>query len=180
MILLTERLKIVELDISDVEEIHKMHLMHEVARYNTIGIPKDISETQSYLQPGIDDQRNEIRSIYNWFIRSKDKGEFIGEMGMSLAPERFKMAEIHYSLVPHQWGNGYALEAVKRIITFGFEELGLHRIQAGVATENLRSIKLLEKAGMPREGLKRKILPIRGEWKDNYHCAILEDDERGY
>ena len=35
-------------------------------------------------------------------------------------------------------------------------------------------------AGMTREGLRRKILPIRGEWKDNYHYAIVEDDPRDY
>jgi hypothetical protein len=35
-------------------------------------------------------------------------------------------------------------------------------------------------AGMTREGLRRKILPIRGEWKDNYHYAIVEDDLRDY
>jgi RimJ/RimL family protein N-acetyltransferase len=56
----------------------------------------------------------------------------------------------------------------------------LHKVEAGVQTENVRSIKVLEKAGMTKEGLRRKILPIRGEWKDNYHCAILEDDPRGF
>ncbi|MDR1201453.1 MAG: GNAT family N-acetyltransferase [Tannerellaceae bacterium] len=50
--------------------------------------------------------------------------------------------------------------------------------EAGVATENIRSIKVLEKSGMIREGLRRKILPIRGEWKDNYHYAIVENDPR--
>jgi len=52
----------------------------------------------------------------------------------------------------------------------------LHRIEAGVATQNLNSIKLLEKVGMTREGMYRKILPIRGEWVDNYSYAILEED----
>jgi len=54
------------------------------------------------------------------------------------------------------------------------EKFNLHKVEAGVATENHRSIRVLEKAGMTREGLRRKILPIRGEWKDNYHYAIVE------
>jgi len=45
-----------------------------------------------------------------------------------------------------------------------------------VATQNLNSIKLLEKVGMTREGMHRKILPIRGGWIDNYSYAILEED----
>ena len=55
-------------------------------------------------------------------------------------------------------------------------DLSLHRITAGVATENSNSIKLLERIGMLREGRHRKILPIRGEWWDNYQYAILEED----
>ncbi len=53
-------------------------------------------------------------------------------------------------------------------------------MEAGVASENTRSIRVLEKIGMTKEGLRRKILPIRGEWKDNYHFAIVEDDLRDY
>ena len=86
------------------------------------------------------------------------------------------MCEFYYKFFPEYWGNGFATETVKRIIQFGFEDCKLHRIEAGVATQNLASIKVLEKAGMKCEGIRRKILPIRGEWKDNYHFAILEDD----
>ena len=79
--------------------------------------------------------------------------------------------------MPTHWGNGYATEISKRLIKFGFEYLKLHRIEAGVATGHLKSIKILEKVGMKREGIRRKILPIRGEWKDNFHYAVVEDDE---
>jgi RimJ/RimL family protein N-acetyltransferase len=95
---------------------------------------------------------------------------------MTLTADRFKMAEIWYNLMPAHWGRGFATEVARRLIRFGFETLRLHRIEAGVATGNKRSIKVLEKAGMTIEGIRRKILPIRGEWVDNYHYAILEDD----
>ncbi len=61
-------------------------------------------------------------------------------------------------------------------MNFGFNDLKLHRIEAGCAVENIASSKVLEKVGMTKEGIKRKILPIRGEWKDNYFYAILEED----
>ncbi|MEL7219689.1 MAG: GNAT family protein [Bacteroidota bacterium] len=77
---------------------------------------------------------------------------------------------------PNHWGSGYATEAVQAILAFGFEQLQLHRIEAGVATANIASIKVLERVGMLREGLCRKILPIRGEWYDNYMYAMLEED----
>ena len=82
--------------------------------------------------------------------------------------------------MPKYWGKGYATEVAKGLIKVGFEEFKLHRVEAGVATDNVPSIRVLEKCGMIREGLRRKILPIRGEWKDNYHYAIIEDDSRDY
>ena len=63
-------------------------------------------------------------------------------------------------------------------LDYGFETLKLHRIEAGTAVGNDRSIRVLERIGMKREGIRRKILPIRGEWVDNYHYAILDDDPR--
>lgn len=97
---------------------------------------------------------------------------------MSLSANRFRLGEIFYNLDPKYWGKGYATETVKRVIRFGFVELRLHKVEAGVATGNTRSVRVLEKAGMTREGLRRKVLPIRGQWKDNYHYAIVEDDPR--
>ena len=62
----------------------------------------------------------------------------------------------------------------------GFDDFDLQKVEAGVATENIKSIRVLEKTGMTREGLRRKILPIRGEWKDNFHYAIVRTDKRDY
>ena len=118
----------------------------------------------------------ENRKSYTWKIIKKDTNEFIGVAGINLSANRFKLGEIHYGLLPEFWGNGFATEVAQMLIKTGFEHFRLHKVEAGVATENLRSIKVLEKSGMTREGLRRKILPIRGEWKDNYHYAIVEDD----
>jgi len=105
---------------------------------------------------------------------------FIGVAGFSLSNNKFKLGEIYYKLDPAYWGKGYATELAKRLVVLGFDTLGLHKVEAGVATENTKSVKVLEKIGMTREGLRRKILPIRGDWKDNFHYAIVEDDPRDY
>ena len=57
---------------------------------------------------------------------------------------------------------------------FGFHTLKLHRIHAGCAVDNIGSIKVLEKAGMQREGRARQTLPLIDGWSDNYNYAILE------
>ena len=98
--------------------------------------------------------------------------------GLNLASQKFKSGEIWYKLHPNYWGKGYATEALNRALDFGFDELKLHRIQAGCAVENIGSIRVLEKVGMTREGHKRKILPLKSGWSDNYHYALLETDDR--
>ncbi len=172
----TNRLVIQEVTWDDLDDIFILESSPEIDEFNTLGIPDNKNVTREYLRPFIGDQKAEVRKKYCWTIRLQTTGEFIGLSGMTVTADRFKMGEIWYNLMPTHWGNGYATEVAKRLIRFGFEMLNLHRIEAGVATENKRSIKVLEKAGMSIEGIRRKILPIRGDWVDNYHYAILESD----
>jgi len=172
----TPRLALIEISNQDLESIHKLHSLLEVDEFNTLGIPKNRDETKSIIQKDIDDQGKSPRSRFCWKIILKENNKFIGLAGMFLSNDRFKMAEFYYKFFPEFWGCGYATETAKRLIELGFNDFKLHRIEAGVATQNLASIKVLEKAGMTNEGIRRKILPIRGEWKDNFQFAILEDD----
>jgi len=174
----SDRLSFREITWDDLENIYALHRMSEIDEYNTLGIPKDIEETREVIRPSIEDQKNPKRKLFCWAIRHKKSKGFIGLAGLTLSAERFRMGEIYYNLAPDFWRAGLGTETAKALIAFGFETLKLHRINAGVATQNKRSIKLLEKVGMVREALHRKILPIRGEWIDNYEYAILEDDPR--
>lgn len=176
----SERLILKEFTWDDLGNIHRLHSSPDVDRYNTLGIPKSINDTKEVLRSVIEDKRNHIRKKISWSLFLKQTGEFIGEAGISLSANRFKLGEIYYNLLPGFWGAGYGTETARTLVNFGFSRLGLHKVEAGVATENTSSVKVLEKAGMTREGLRRKILPIRGEWKDNYHYAIVEDDSRDY
>ena len=176
MEIFSERLMLVPLSSKDIPDIHRMNCFEEVARYNTIGIPKNMEATAELLNDAINGDRSTLPYKLGWTIRTKSEQHFLGEMGMRLSSKKYNSAEIHYSLLPSEWGKGYASEAASALILWGFDHLKLHRITAGVATANERSIKLLEKIGMTKEGLCRQILPIRGEWVDNYQYAILASD----
>ncbi len=180
MELSSERLKLIEIGWEDVEDIHKLHSVPEVDEFNTLGIPADIEETKEIIRPVIENQDAEIQKLYMWKVIELYSGSFIGVAGLTLSANKFKLGEIYYKLHPSFWGRGYATEVAKRLIKSGFEDFNLHKVEAGVATGNVASIRVLEKTGMMREGLRRKILPIRGEWVDNYHYAIVEDDPRDY
>lgn len=174
------RLLLYELSENDLQAIHELNSFPEVDEFNTLGIPENKKVTQQYLDKLIKAQHVIPRASYNWKISSKNNHQFLGMAGLNVSNDRFLLGEIYYNLHPDYWGKGFATETAQTIIKFGFETLKLHKIEAGVQTENLKSIHVLEKLGMTREGLRRKILPIRGIWKDNYHYAILEDDLRNY
>ena len=170
------RLRLQLVTLNDLDAIYKMQCNEQVAKYNTIGIPDDIEFTKTLIVNAISDVATYGKTNFWWAIFLIENNQFIGEAGLNLSITKYKSGEIFYSLIPQYWENGYATEAVEAILAYAFVDLSLHRISAGVATENVRSIKLLEKVGMRREGKLRKILPIRGEWWDNYQYAMLEED----
>jgi len=176
----TERLMLTEISMADLENIHGLHSIPEVDEFNTLGIPDTLEDTEKLIKPIIQSRFKTPRASYTWKICLKDSNQFIGLAGFSLSNDKFKLGEIYYKLHPDYWGNGYATEIAKRLVKQGFDDFDLQKVEAGVATENIKSIRVLEKIGMTREGLRRKILPIRGEWKDNYHYAIVRTDERDY
>lgn len=176
----TDRLSMKEITWTDLENIHGLLLIPEVDEFNTLGIPDSIEVTRKLIAPVIHSQNTKPRTAFEWTIRLKTSGEFIGLAGMHLSNDKYRLGEIYYKFHPDHWGNGYATETAKGLIKLGFEEFKLHKVEAGVAVGNTKSVRVLEKSGMQMEGLRRKILPIRGEWVDNYHYAIVEDDERLY
>ena len=84
--------------------------------------------------------------------------------------------EVWYKLHFNFWNHGYATEALQRVLVFGFDDLKLHRIEAGCAVDNLGSIHTLEKVGMTREGRKKQALSLEDGWSDNFEYAILSID----
>jgi RimJ/RimL family protein N-acetyltransferase len=172
----TARLKLVGLTLADLEDIHQLHSLPETDEYNTLGIPDTIHTTESLLKEWIEQQKIVPRKSYIFCISLSDTNQFVGLIALTLGKINFKIAEVWYKIFPNYWRQGFATEALTQILNFSFTDLELHRIEAGCAVGNIASIKVLEKVGMTREGSKRKILPIRGSWTDNFFYAILDTD----
>jgi ribosomal-protein-alanine N-acetyltransferase len=85
------------------------------------------------------------------------------------------MADIAYYLSKNYWNQGIMSEAAQEVVRFGFEELGLHRIQTTVLPENIHSLKILKKIGFVEEGLLRQYNHGK-EFKDTIMLSMLKDD----
>lgn len=176
--LFSERLKLRLIEFSDLNAIHVLHSLPETDKYNTLGIPEDIGVTKQIMAPQITANQQQEIINYTFAVEELGTGTFIGLFGFKLGSEKYNNAEVWYKLNVEFWGNGYATEALNLVLDFGFKNLKLHRIVAGCAIDNIGSIKVLEKAGMTREGHTRQALPLKSGWSDNYEYAILETDER--
>ncbi|MES3017506.1 MAG: GNAT family protein [Bacteroidota bacterium] len=172
----TDRLIIRELTIGDIHDIHDLHSQPATDRFNTLGIPENLSATAALVEKWIAESKQGQRTSYVLCIQLKETSGFVGLIAIVLGKINFRKAEVWYKLHEKHWHKGYASEALSGILKFGFDRLKLHRIEAGCAIENIASVRVLEKAGMTREGMKRKNLPIRGQWKDSYSYAVLAEE----
>lgn len=172
----TARLTIEELSLTDLESIHQLHLLPETNEFNTRGAPETIEVTELLLDQWIEQQNINPRASYILALKKAETNHFVGLIGLILGKPKYKIAEVWYKTHPDYWKQGYTTEALSKLIDFGFTSLGLHRIEAGTAVENLGSIKVLERVGMTKEGLRRKLMPIEGKWIDNFLYSILDED----
>lgn len=83
----------------------------------------------------------------------KETGEIIGSCGFNYLDFENAKAEIGYDLGHPYWGNGYTPEALHALLEYGFDELGLDRIEAKVVPENINSIRVLHKLRFVEEGM---------------------------
>ena len=107
----------------------------------------------------------------------EESGELRGTISLRLAPAH-RRAETGYWIGRAWWGRGFATEAVCAILDFAFDQLKLNRVEATHFTRNPASGRVMEKAGMTREGLHRERFLKNGRFEDVVQYAILATDAR--
>jgi len=101
----------------------------------------------------------------------------IGSVGLEIE-QKNNNAELVYWLGKDHWGQGYATEAARAIIGYGFDELRLHRIYARYFSHNLASGRVLEKLGMTHEGRFHEHFKKFGVYEDIEMAGLLEEEFR--
>lgn len=159
----TERLILREFVPSDYDAIYAYASDPSVTRYMLYG-PRDPMDTHDYLERVIGYQSNVPRTVWELAVARREDGAVIGACDITLL--RAGEGDLGYMLHHDAWGKGYASEIAKSLINEGFEALRLERILSTVATENLRSIRVLEKAGLRWEALYRRFAQAKGRLWD--------------
>jgi ribosomal-protein-alanine N-acetyltransferase len=134
------------------------------------------ADVRAFVGQFLDWQVEAPRLKFQLAITRVEAGRLIGNSGVRLARAGVREAELGYELSPAYWGQGYATEAARAMMGFGFETLGLHRICAYTVAENVASQRVMERLGMRREGRLRENRWFKGRWWDTVVYSILEDD----
>lgn len=116
------------------------------------------------------------RTMFQLAIEVAATGTLVGSCGVRIASDEQKQATFGCEIARAQWGKGYALEASRAIVDFGFRKLNLHRIYAETISENRAAVALAEKLGMRIEGELRENAWFRDRWWNTVILGVLESE----
>ena len=146
-ILSTERLILRKFTPQDAQDFYNLNNDPEVLKF-TGDLPfSSVTEAKVFLK---NYDAYEKYGIGRWAVILKSKLEFIGFCGLKYHPDK-DIVEIGYRLFKSFWGQGFATEAAKASIQYGFEKLGYKKIVAHVHQKNIVSQRVLEKIGMTKQ-----------------------------
>lgn len=171
----TDRLIIRRFSCDDWEDLYEYLSQESVVKYE----PYDACSEEESKEAAI--RRSKDDAFFA--VCLKENNKLIGNVYFEQQePKDFLTWEIGYVFNPKYYGKGYATEACRRILKYGFEQLGAHRIIGMCNPENTPSWKLMERLSMRREGFFKKPAFFKKTeegkpiWHDAYQYSILDEE----
>lgn len=173
-LLVGEKVKLTSINEEDVLEFQKWYNDVSFMRYYDVvsAIPKNMEDVKDIIS-----DIRKCNTAYLFAIKNFEQQELIGVTGFENISWNNGTALIYIGIGEGKnRGRGYAKEALKLTIEFGFEELNFHRIHLTVIEYNEPAIKLYEKLGFKREGTCREFIHRDGMRYDMYSYGILRSE----
>ncbi len=173
-ILRTPRLTLREIRPSDAPEILKMRANSRINQFIYRPNMEEMEQSEQLIQSVQEAYQNRKALAWAGILRDGDK--IIGSLGLTNIEFRNLRAEIGGELAIEYWGKKIPLEAVKAVIDYGFQTLGLHTIEAKVSPDNRGSVFILERMGFKKEAHYRDRGYFNGEFTDMAVYTLFEED----
>ena len=174
VVLESSRLILRRFTMEDVDVMFTYASDAETTRFMRFSTHKSKEDSESIIRLWVDAYDNP--KVYNCAMVCKECGELIGSIGLVDVNDFHKQAEIGYIIRKDHWNKGYTTEAVQRVFKYAFEEVGFHRIESLHAQINPASGKVMKKAGMQFEGVKKNYFPFEGHYISCDMYAIVSGD----
>lgn len=170
-----KRLRLRRMDRPDAETMFRYWSDPEVVRY--MNMPPFTSEEDTFEMINMLNGLSESEDALRWGIELKEKALLIGSCGFNVWQlSGAYRGEIGYDLGRDYWGQGYMAETLQLLLTFGYETMGLNRIEALVDPRNDNSRRLLQKLGFVEEGLLREYQRSESGFVDLMIYSLLKKE----
>ncbi len=176
-VLTTARLRLRQAQLGDAEALFATFSDEEVMRYYGSLPHYSIADSRELIEA--QRERYARRASIRWNITLAGEDRVIGSCGFHRFDEGYYRAELGYELNRTYWGQGIMSEAVSAVLTYGFAEMELHRIEAIIDDANARSKGLLLKLGFTYEGNLRERFYFNGHFEDEFFYGLLRDEWLG-
>jgi RimJ/RimL family protein N-acetyltransferase len=167
----TERCLLRPLSHDDGPALLRLHSDPEAMRYWSCAPWQALEEAQAYLEK--DRRQRAAGEFLRLAIERRREGDVIGTCDLFEFEPESRRAEIGYGLVRQAWHQGYAAEAVGRLLDYGFDELALNRVEADIDPRNTASARLLERLGFRFEGRLAERWIVAGEVSDSAIYGLI-------
>lgn len=145
----------------------------EVARYQSWATPYSLDQAAAFLEKMKLAQAGAPGAWYQLAVERQSQPGLIGDCAFQALAEEARHAQIGFTFSRIHQRQGYATEAVRRLLDYLFSELHLHRVTATCDVENLASTRLLERIGMRREAQFIENVWFKGAWGSEYSYALV-------
>ena len=175
LILQTERLILRDFREEDWRDVHEYGSDPEVVNYLPWG-PNTEEQSKAFISRVLTQQKTLPRFTFDFAMVNKMTNRVMGSCSIIIQDAANRKAMIGYVLNRRYWNQGYVTEAAREVVSYGFDELRLHRIYAACDPANTGSYRIMEKIGMQREGYLREHKLFKGLWRDFLLYSILEKE----
>jgi [ribosomal protein S5]-alanine N-acetyltransferase len=145
----TKRFRLRKPALQDAEDIFLKYAQDpEVTKYLTWRPNRNVQETRNFLEACLrawDDGKS-----FHWVIEQKADHELLGMITARVDDQKW---ELGYVLARSYWGKGYMTEVLKRLVDWAIKQKEIYRVWSVCDVDNLASARVMEKAGMKREGI---------------------------
>lgn len=171
----THRLIIKTLELDDARALFRYRSDERVYKYQ-LWRPNDEAEAVEFIRKHTNPDFGTPHTWHQMGLYLAQTSTLIGDLGLHFLTEQSRGVEIGFTVAPEFQRQGYALEAVQRILTYLFETMGKHRVTASIDPRNKASAALLKKLGMREEAHFRESLWCHGEWVDDVVYTVLRSE----
>lgn len=138
--------------------------------------PRSLREVALLVDQAMEAAAEEPRLLYVLAVIDAQRRNVIGVARLRVETEHPHSAEIGFGLHPDQWGRGIGTDLVRLLLSFGFKQLGLHRVWGARSPANLPAQLAMLTAGMVEEGRFRHHVDTPHGWRDSIIHSALEDE----